>query len=64
MKFEDLLQSNIEGKKEQEKCGKDKEGGHDLDDVRIIYRRCKKCGKFVAVPDPEHIMKRGESGRG
>ena len=63
MEFKELLESNIKNKKETEKCGKDKDG-HELDDVRIIYRRCRKCGKLVCVPDPELIEKRGVSGRG
>lgn len=71
MEFNDLLQSNIAGKKEQNKCENSapkKKGirvsGHELDEIRIIYRRCKNCGKFVVCPDPEWIALRGESGRG
>jgi len=61
MEFKEILQNNIETKVITKACEK---VGHDLDDIRIIYRRCKCCGKFVVCPDPEFIARRGESGRG
>lgn len=65
MKFEDVLRNNIEGKKEHKLCEKTSgSAGHELDDVKIIYKRCRKCGKLVCVPDPDLIRRRGESGRG
>jgi Pyruvate/2-oxoacid:ferredoxin oxidoreductase delta subunit len=61
MEYSDILKNNIENKLLHKPCEK---LGHDLDDVRVIYRRCKGCGKFVVCPDSEFIKKRGESGRG
>lgn len=58
MEFEDILKHNIETKKDTEKCK------HDLDEIKIIYQRCKTCGKFVVVPDEEYIKRRGVMGRG
>ncbi len=62
MEFPEILKNNIEVKLTSKACEKD--GGHELEDVRVIYRRCKTCGKFVVCPDPEWIEKHGVMGRG
>lgn len=61
MNYEDILKNNIENKLLHKPCEKE---GHELDEIKIIYKRCKKCGKFVVVPDPEWIAKHGVEGRG
>lgn len=61
MEYQEILKNNIDTKIITKACEKT---GHELDEIRIIYRRCKLCGKFVVCPDPEYIAKRGESGRG
>lgn len=57
MTYEELLKNNIEHKKEHKGCE------HEPDGVKMIYQRCKCCGKWVSVPDPEWIAKVGVMGR-
>lgn len=61
MEYSEILKNNIENKLLHKPCEKE---GHDLDDIKIIYKRCKCCGKFVVCPDPELIKRRGVMGRG
>lgn len=57
--MEEIIKHNIENKTLHKDC-KD----HELDEIKVIFQRCKKCGKWVPVPDPELIKRRGVSGRG
>jgi dissimilatory sulfite reductase (desulfoviridin) alpha/beta subunit len=61
MEYQKILKNNIENKLIHKTCEKE---GHELDEIRIIYKRCKKCGKFVVVGDPEWLEKHGVEGRG
>lgn len=61
MEHSEIVQNNIEGKLVHKACEKE---GHDLDDIRIIYRKCKCCGKMVVCPDPEFVAQKGVMGRG
>jgi len=61
MEFEELLKENIRLRKEKVSKG----CSHDeLHEVRIIYRKCKCCGKMLVQADEEWIQKRGVEGRG
>ena len=57
MEIEDIVKNNIEVMKHTKKCD------HNLGDIKIIYKRCKDCGKFVVCPDEELINKRGVTGK-
>jgi uncharacterized OB-fold protein len=59
MNYEDILKHNLKVKKEfQGECLHE-----ELDDIKIIYKRCKCCGKLKVVPDEEYVAKVGLSGR-
>ena len=58
MEYSEVLRNNIDNKAEHKGCE------HELDEIKIIYRRCKCCGKFVVCPDPELIERKGVMGRG
>lgn len=57
MEFEEILKNNILNKDTHKKCE------HELDEIKIIYKRCKCCGKFVVCPDEEFVAKKGVMGR-
>lgn len=59
--FEDILSWNIHLKKEKVSKGCEHS---ELGEVRVIFRKCRCCGKMVVVPDDEYIQKRGVEGRG
>lgn len=60
MDFDEVLKHNKEVKRLfREKCSHD-----ELDEIRVIFKRCKTCGKLVPVRDEEYIKQHGEIGRG
>jgi inorganic triphosphatase YgiF len=60
MEFEDILKHNKKILKER----RDKCKHEELDDIRVIYKRCLCCGKLVPVADEEYLKKHGLAGRG
>ena len=59
MELNEIVKNNIEHKSIHKDCKE-----HELDEIRLIYRRCKKCGKFVVVADEDYLNKKGAIGRG
>lgn len=57
MQYEEILKENIDNKELHKKCN------HEPDGVKMIFQRCKTCGKWIPIADPEWIAKHGHEGR-